>query len=308
VNRDNAVKGAFFDWNISDIWANPPTVWISLFSRASNRGSADGVALANEIWFVCRVIIKAPKLVFAASAFFTMVLACSSTHGSLVFLYDFPGNPGSGIAANQTNPQPTGATFSDFTRTNLASVNAANVFASHNFSSGTSLDPTTYEGFSIAAASDYHLDLSSLTFNASIGSSGPQNIEVGLFLNGSTTAYATYDFSPTIATVAYTFNFTPLTDANNITSATFNFYGWNAPNTGGSFSLGNVGTNGSIVPEAPTLWPVVLLIGCILAGERLKSVVVKARPKQDERCDSPRLTLRGSRKQWSKCCGGRRAA
>jgi hypothetical protein len=212
--------------------------------------------------------VNATTRLISLIAFITLVMAFSTARASLVFLYDFPGNPGSGLAANQTSPQPTYETFSDFTRTNVTSVNAANVFASHAWSTAASLDPTLYEGFSITANTGVHIDLTSLTFNAYLGSAGPQNIEVRLFLNGSASAYATYDFLPTGTSASYTFNFTHVTTADNVSSATFSFYGWNAQNTGGAFYLGNVGTY-SAVPEVPTVWPIILLICFILASKKL---------------------------------------
>lgn len=205
---------------------------------------------------------------------FAIVLTATAAQASVIFLYDFPGSPGgggtnppNGMAVNQTNPQPSGATFSDFTRTadltQMPGAPANNTFGTENWNQTGTIDTTSHEGFSITAAAGCHLNLASLTFDATLKPSGPLNMEVGLFLNGSSTAYATFDFSPTSSTTTYTFNFTPLTDADNVTSATFNFYGWNAAATGGGIVLDNVATNGSIgfpVPEAGTFGPVLVLV------------------------------------------------
>ncbi|HLW36142.1 MAG TPA: hypothetical protein VKS98_10825, partial [Chthoniobacterales bacterium] len=183
-------------------------------------------------------------------------MACSNTKASLIYTYDFPGNPGSGLAANQTNGQPAGATFSDFTRTadltQMPGSPAIDDYGTESWNQTGSINTTQYEGFSIAAAAGNHLNLTSLSFDLQLKPSGPLNFEVGLFLNGSSTAYATLDLTPTTSVTTYTFNFAPLTDANNATLAEFRFFGWNAAASGGGIVLDNVTTNGAIVilPEA----------------------------------------------------------
>jgi hypothetical protein len=73
---------------------------------------------------------------FAVGAL-ALLAACPTVHASLLYLYDFPGDPGSGLAADQTNPQPTGATFGDFTRNNVGVVSGSNnEFGSNNWSLG----------------------------------------------------------------------------------------------------------------------------------------------------------------------------
>ena len=190
-----------------------------------------------------------------------LLLASANAHASLIYLYDFTG--GSGLASDQANPQPGNATFSDFTRT---TVNPApmpgDTFGSISWSQSGSIDSTVFESFSINAAGGFHLNLSSLTFTALRSATGPQNMEVGLFINGSLSAYATFDFSPTTSTTPYTFNFTPLTDNDDVTTATFKFFGWNAGGNGGQLYLDDVATFGSIsnVPEPSTLLPILSLI------------------------------------------------
>ncbi len=198
-------------------------------------------------------------------------LSCSTLRASLLFLYDFPGSPGSGLAANQSFPQPTGATFGDFTRTaDLGVVSSAggnNTFGTNNWNQTGVINPAQYEGFTITANVGLVLNLTSLTFEGRISSTGPANAEVALFLNGSATAYATFDFAPPDSSsfTAFAFNFTPLTDADNVTSATFLFYGWNAGGPGGQFYLDNVATYGvlSSVPEASSLWPLIPVFVCV---------------------------------------------
>jgi hypothetical protein len=203
---------------------------------------------------------------FLTATAIVLVLACSAARASLIYTYDFPGSPGSGLAADQTNGQPTGTTFSDFTRNTVGEAGGGNVFTSDNWSTNTSLDPTVYEGFSITASVGFHLNLSSFMFDARISGSGPLNVEAALFLNGSASAYATYDFAPSGSLVTYTFNFTPLTDTDNVTSATIKFFGWNAASSSGLLLLDDVSTFGDIstLPEFPTLLPILFVIGCAL--------------------------------------------
>jgi hypothetical protein len=214
---------------------------------------------------------------FFLSSILVLASFCPFAKASLVYPYDFPGNPGSGLAVDQTNSQPTDATFSDFTRNTVVQTPGSGEFGSSHWSLSSSLDSATYEGLSIAASAGFHLNLSSLTFSARITGAGPANVEVALFLNGSPTAYAAYNVSPTGTMSPYSFNFTPLTDADNVTSAIFRFYGWNANGLGGQLYLDNVGTYGDIssVPEMPTLLPVMLVAGCAMAGTWIQQLRVR---------------------------------
>jgi hypothetical protein len=206
-------------------------------------------------------------------------LAALSTPASsaVIFLYDFPGSPGSGLAANQTNSQPANATFGDFTRTGgltqMPGAPANNTYGTESWNQTGSINTVQYEGFSITAGVGSNLNLTSLSFDCTLKPSGPANLEVGLFLNGSSTAYATLDISPTSTTTTYTFDFTDLTDTDNVTLASFRFFGWNASASGGGIILDNVATNGAIsnVPEPRGTMFVLLPIGLALysLGRRL---------------------------------------
>jgi hypothetical protein len=128
-------------------------------------------------------------------------------------------------------------------------------------------DPTQYASFTITADAGYHLNLSLLTFDEMRSSGGPTKGEVQLFLNGSSTAYATSTYNPTPSTQNQTFSFTPTTDATNVTLAEFRFYGWNGGDPGGTMAFDNVATTLDIVPEIPVFWPVLFFIACILIGK-----------------------------------------
>jgi hypothetical protein len=204
---------------------------------------------------------------------FAVTLACSNARGSLTFLYDFPGNPeGSGLAADQTNPQPAGATFSDFARNGgLIDQTAQNQFNSGNWSTSATLDPAVYVGFTITANPGFALALTSLTFDSMKNGVGPGNAQVSLFLNGAATPYATFAWTPASAPItSYTFDFPDLTPSDNVTTATFEFFGWNATDATNQMRFDNVATFGTIeaVPEISAFRPILLLIGCVLIVER----------------------------------------
>ena len=216
-----------------------------------------------------------PALKFILLSVLALVWAHTTATASIIFTYDFPGDPMHNyFAANQTNGQPAGATFSDFTRTadltQMPGAPAIDDYGTESWNQTGSINTAQYEGFSITAAAGYHLNLTSLSFDVQLKPSGPLNFEVGLFLNGSSTAYATLDLTPTTSVTNYTLNFTPLTDANNVTLAEFRFFGWNAAAAGGGIILDNVTTNGAVVflPERSALLPILLLMPFVFAFQR----------------------------------------
>ena len=205
--------------------------------------------------------------------------ATAPLRASVLYTYDFPGSPGSGLAANQSNANQPWAPFSDFTRTatltQMPGAPANGTYGTENWNQTGVIDPTQSEGFSITAGPGIVLTLTSLSFDIQLKPSGPTNFEVGLFLNGSSTAYATLDLTPTSTNTTYTFDFTDLTAADLVTSASFKFFGWNAVASGGGIILDNVITNGAIVPEASNalfaLLPIGLAVyslGCTVAKRR----------------------------------------
>ena len=215
-----------------------------------------------------------------------LLFASSSAKGALIYLYDFPGNPGSGLAANQTNGQPAGATFSDFTTNGgLILQGASGQFNYRNWSTSTTLDSTVFEGFSITADPGSALALTGLTFDSMKNGVGPQNAQVSLFLNGSTTPYATFSWAPGNAPIqSYVFDFADLTASDNVTTATFNFYGWNATDGTNQMRFDNVATSGAIasVPEMQMVWPAVFLIMGVTIWEhrRRSRAVLRAKATQ----------------------------
>ena len=216
------------------------------------------------------------------------LLVAYSSQASLLFLYDFPGSPGSGLASSQTNPQPGHATFGDWSRVNLTAGPAAHQFESTFWNNTSVFDPTQYESFTITAAAGYHLDLQKLTFVEYRDAGGPTKGVVQMFVNGSTTAWDIYNYNPVSNAgggKVETFNFTPTTDADNATSVEFRFYGYNGGTPNAGLFLDNVATYGTVVPEVAPLLPVTLII---------TFSIIKSHRRRAGNCRDARLSTRSS--------------
>jgi hypothetical protein len=196
---------------------------------------------------------------------FAHLLSPARCHASVVWTYDFPGTPGSGLAMDQTNPQTPNATFGDWARVNVSPVGTSDAFNSNFWNTTSNFDDTQYASFSITAAAGYHLNLQLLTFDEMRESGGPTKGRVEIFLNGSTTAYDTFDYNPTASVQNQTDNFTPTVDANNVTSVEFRFYGWDGGTATSGLILDNVTVTFDVVPESAAIWPVICLLFCVAA-------------------------------------------
>jgi hypothetical protein len=208
-----------------------------------------------------------------------LFLSSAATDAAIVYTYDFPGpGPNNGSAANQTNGQPSNATFSDFTRNGgLTGTGNTDVFGSKNWSSSATLDPTVFTAFTITANPGFVLSLSQLTFDSlKNGATAPLQAEVDLFLNGSTTAYASFAWTPQNSPMtSYVFSFNPVTFADNVTTATFKFFAWDALPTN-EVQFANVAIYGGIdVPEASSLGPLAILLTVMALDRRRR---LKRRP------------------------------
>ncbi len=202
----------------------------------------------------------------------TLVLAWSNTKASLIYTYDFPGSPGSGLAVDQTNGQPSNATLSDYDRNGgLTGTGNSGVFGSQNWPTAAALDPNVFTAFTITANPGFVLTLSQLTFDSLKNGAGTLSAEVDLFLNGSATSYASFAWTPQNAPLtSYTFNFAPVTAADNVTTATFKFFAWNANDATNEVQFDNVAIYGGIdVPEAASFGPAAFLLGCAISMEGL---------------------------------------
>jgi hypothetical protein len=203
-----------------------------------------------------------------------LVLAFSNSRASLIYTYDFPGpGPNNGLATNQTNPQPGNGAMSDFTRNGgLTGTGNSDVFGSKNWPTAAAPDPTVFTAFTITANPGFVLALDHITFDSlKNGATAPMLAEVDLFLNGSSTAYASFAWTPQNSPMTnYTFNFTPVIYANNVTTATFKFFAWNATDNTNEIQFDNVAIFGGIdVPEAAGFGPTALVLACATIADRL---------------------------------------
>ena len=217
--------------------------------------------------------MRAPilKLLSLVALFF--VFGYGTLRGSIVWTYDFPGSPGSGVGNNQTNPQPTGATFGDWARVNLTAGTASDAFESTFWNNTAVFDPTQYESFTITADAGYHLNLEQLTFDEMRTSGGPTKGHIEMFLNGSSAPWAVFNYNPSSNWNSHTFDFTDTTDSDNVTLVEFRFYGWNGGTPDAGLLFDNVAVTLSAVPEVPNLGAVILVIGCAVLGRRFRGVV-----------------------------------
>jgi hypothetical protein len=197
--------------------------------------------------------------------------ACFTSQASLVYIYDFPGTPGSGLAADQTNPPPGIANFGDWSRVNVSQVGTSDVFDSNFWNTTAIFDPTQYASFSITADAGFHLNLELLTFDQMRTAGGPTKGRVDMFLNGSVTAYATFNYNPSATIQNKSFNFTPTTDADNVTLVEFRFYGWNGGTDTASLIFDNVTITVGTVPEVSAFWPVILLLASVFLSRNVRS-------------------------------------
>ena len=202
--------------------------------------------------------------------FLLAMFGCPLTAGAaIVYTYDFPGSPGSGLAANQSSSQPYGATFSDFTRVGgIAQLPTANVFDSNQWPTGSFFDPNKYATFTLTADPGYHVDLSQLTFDEMRAASGPTKGQVSIFVNGSTTSYADFNYNPDPSVKNKVFNFADITNA---TTVEFRFYGWNGGSAAAGLLFDNVAlTVLSVVPESNGAVAAVFLFSIVIGQAWVK--------------------------------------
>lgn len=218
----------------------------------------------------------------ALLAFGLLILGFGPLRGAVIYTYDFPGSSATnGFAVNQTNLQPSNATFSDFTRQGgLLTSGESAQFGTKQWSLGATIDTTQFDTFSISAAPFAVLNLTQLSFDVTTDINGPGDFQVALYLNGSAIAYETsIDYHLQGTTTTITFDFTDLTTADNVTDATFKFFGWNAISSGGHLVLDNMATSGAIavVPESETALLTTIICAVAIAAQHLSGIIAARR-------------------------------
>jgi hypothetical protein len=185
-------------------------------------------------------------------------------------VYQFPGG-----VADVTTAANNG-TFTPFAKAGGGSVSGS---SSDNFIATSWLgtfDPTKYVSFIVTPNSGYALSLSSVSFKSSASGSGPTTGRLSIFLDGSTTAFASFDFVPPNTAISGTAsmssflwnNGSGLPSLANLQKAEFRFYGSGATNAAGSFRFDDVVLEGSFtaVPEPTNIALTIFICGLISAG------------------------------------------
>lgn len=179
-----------------------------------------------------------------------------------LFTYDFPGDPGSGLAASQTATQPSGATFGDFTRVNVNANAGANRFNSTAWNTTATLDTGEYVQFSFTVNPLFSGSITDISFVQDGSNTVADEYDVRYSTNGFTSFVSRGSDTVTTSDSSEVWDFADLAVSAGDT-VTFRFFvfgdtqadGSGVPAAGGTWSLDNVVVNGNLtaVPEPGTL-------------------------------------------------------
>lgn len=171
-----------------------------------------------------------------------------AVHAQVLFNYTFPGADPAGDVAT---PAAEHLTLSPFARANVSAVSQTDAFSSSRWSQTVAQDLTKYVSFTFRPDAGYEIGLTSVSWDASRSSTGPQFARVELFKNG-TSLESGAEFAVGTTTAHQAFDFTPTSGMSSDTFE-FRFYGWKASGTG-NLRLDNVAVAGGVsaVPEPPT--------------------------------------------------------
>ena len=179
-------------------------------------------------------------------------LLASPVGAQSLFNYNFPGNPGSGLAVNQTdfiNNVPFASQFSDFTRVGALSVSPGTTFQSTGFAAGVVPDLSQYLSFTVSGALGNNITLTQLVFDLGRDATGPQGLIGAIYLDGALIAFQPFAISLGVTTTTWNFADILLEGSHFGTNAEFRFYGYAA--TGGVMTFGNTSTEGVIITGVP---------------------------------------------------------
>ena len=165
-----------------------------------------------------------------------------TVHAQVLFTYEFPGSDPGGDAAV---PAPEHLTLGAFTRTKVNAASQADAFSSSQWTQEVAQDPTEFVSFTFRPDIGYEVALTSLSWDTSRSSTGPQFGKVELFRNGISFE-ASEEFGVATTMGPRVFDFTP-TGGLASDSFEFRFYGWSASGTG-NLRLDNVAVSGAITP------------------------------------------------------------
>lgn len=202
----------------------------------------------------------------------TLLVPGRQVFATVVANYSFSGNP----ASTTVDAPVTGATFSNFTRTNLVDDSQPNVFRTEGFSTSSTLDVTQYEGFSVTASGASVLTFEGITWDTNRSGQGPEAGAIRYFIDGILTDSFFYSI-PTANTNGHVWNFFDF-DLNPGQIVEFRFFGFDANSSDAFFTLDNVGLIEAAGPAIPEPGSLLLAMTGVVLG--LGGRWVAARKKQ----------------------------
>ena len=204
-----------------------------------------------KMYFRSQIIIPMNPFKFSpqcfSSSFVVVALICLSTavYGiAQLAIYEFTGESDGDNQFNNVTSAPTGGTFSSFTRTGVGHANGQNLFASRDWSQGTSIDSAKYVSYNITPAEGNISYLQGTSFGSSRSGTGPASGLVSLFGNTNHEAIASQSFSPPSSTTMSntTFNFPDVIAGEALT---VRLTAWGATGSTGTLRFDNVTTTGT---------------------------------------------------------------
>lgn len=163
-------------------------------------------------------------------------------------IYEFTGTTNCTDINTAVTAQPTGATFSAYSTVGTNCSPTASVFNNSGWNTGTSIDLTEYNTFSINTTDCYSINATSLSFDHRASGTTPLNWIVRSSLDNYTTDLGTGTSNSTLTNASITL---PSTFAA-ITTVTFRFYVTGAAGNGTTWRQDNVSLLGFINTVAPT--------------------------------------------------------
>lgn len=163
-------------------------------------------------------------------------------------VYEFTGTTNCTDINTAVTAQPIGATFSAYSTVGTNCSPTASVFNNSGWNTGTSIDLTEYNTFSINTTDCYSINATSLSFDHRASGTTPLNWIVRSSLDNYTTDLGTGTSNSTLTNASITL---PSTFAA-ITTVTFRFYVTGAAGNGTTWRQDNVSLFGFINTVAPT--------------------------------------------------------
>ena len=190
-------------------------------------------------------------------------------HGANIGTYDFSGGDPAGDNSTPTNT--ANVTFSPFTRVNVTTVAANNLFRSASWNLAAAPDTTEYVQFTITPAAGFVVSLERIEFDLARSidkftpseKEGPQFGEVQIFQGLSLTPVASQSFTPVVPSQHVYFDFADFTSLDG-EPITVRFYAWAAGHKDGWMDIDNVTVEGSVSPIPEPSAATMMSLGILL--------------------------------------------